>query len=326
MKRRATAAPLQSVVGRKDRALFTTEDRKHFERAQRRDGYAPGRLAPYWFDTLYARLVASYERLEEQPRSAALAESLVKPRYENKLWDEKGIDSSLAWRAVLAAMVLADVDTGESPDEGVTKANWEAAKARVSDVLDQADLFAVDPGPGFSDEWIVYTSGEDVQDSGEVDLVELAHLTKELVAKVETMEPEPLDDWFARAKDAAGRESAYVMTQALRRRGHLPKLKATEGEVKVIDHAEWERLGRLTWGCAELGCFCGEAAELPSWAEVVEAGYVEAGKIAVFMREEEHPVTRQMQRIAVCGPPSQIEWLEHAAQHRNHHRALEVRS
>jgi hypothetical protein len=324
MKRRATVAPMKSAVGKRDKALFTTAERQHFERAQQRDGHAPGRMAAYWFDHLYTRLAAHYDRLHEQPQFVAMAEDLVKQRYEKKLWDDAGFDPSLAWRAVVAAVVLVDINPDEAPDDVVAKAGWETARERVTDVLNQADLFDLDPA--ISDEWIVYTNGEAVEDAGTFDLVELSHLTKELVAEVDAMEPKTLDHWFEEVKDAGGRQFAYVMTEALRRRGHLPKLKATKGEVKVIERSEWERLGRLTWGCTGLGCFCGEPAELTSWSDVVENGSVEAGRIAVFIREEEHPVTRQMQRIILFSAPSRIEWLEHEAEHRNHHRALEVRA
>jgi hypothetical protein len=319
MKRRSARAPMKSQLLAKDASMFDAADRDAFEKLQQRGGD----VAPGWVSRWnYRRLIGTIIRvngIEVPGIMVSTAAKIVRDRYPDTWKGNESAALDNVWRVIAAVYAIID-NTPNDDDltEDQERALAEQVKERAMRVLDSVELYAIDPDP--HGEYRIETN-----DSGES--FDLSGIIEDVRAKAKEFEErgvETLDEYYLGKVLDGGRKYARAAIVYHRSVGDLPKLRATDLRVRLVNREQYERVEQTRYSCCcgDGSCERGEVRPTP-WEELEDQ--VEDGRIALMEREEETQ-DRKMVQILFHGAPSKVEDYKHwVLEHRDPECGLEVR-
>jgi hypothetical protein len=209
------------------------------------------------------------------------------------------------------------VDEVQEPKEAAL-----AAKEWVEKVMIAVEAHWADPEPAKVFEVETNDEGRTLDVAGMV-----AHARDVLASILAKRDKrETLDARYRRMIDYKGRDYADRSIARMRELGALgprPTLRCTIGKTTLLAKEDYTTLvEQHDFACTNPDCECAGrgAAEMPSWEDLIEDGFVEGGQVAVHVRTEETRDGNWVQ-VALLSSPSKVEsgafseWLAAYNQH-----------
>jgi hypothetical protein len=305
MKRRKFTPSVRPVAGQKDRNRFTAAERRAYLKYQEVPAGLPeGWLTRFEFGDAVGLMSNEAHLHYPEPIWAAAFET-VRLQYPSR-WHEGAGCAPIALPLVIAALVttaenltLEDQDRLDAP---------MAAKEWLQKVLTAVEAHWIDPEP-------TKVFAVEINDRGETfDVAEMVEHAHDTLARVLAIRgrPETLDQRYRKMIEYKGRDYADRTIAHLRAIGALgprPALHCTAGETMIVAREDYATLvAKQEFACNNPDCECAGRgkAETPSWEELVEDGFVEAGQVAVHVRSEQAREGGWV-LVAFYGNPCEVE-------------------